>query len=88
MAEKSKKFGCWVHVKITNKELVEKLDEMSNSDERDRSKFIRWLIQQEWTRRNSQTFFADNPSTQNVEKIVTSCGKRQLPIENDPENVM
>jgi hypothetical protein len=57
MAEKSKKVGCWVHVKILNKELVEKLDEMSNSDERDRSKFIRWLIQQEWIRRNSQTFF-------------------------------
>jgi metal-responsive CopG/Arc/MetJ family transcriptional regulator len=47
-----KKFETWVHVKITDKELAEQLDAMSDADLRDRSKMVRWLIQQEWQRRN------------------------------------
>jgi metal-responsive CopG/Arc/MetJ family transcriptional regulator len=70
MLEKNKKFEQWIHVKITNKELVEKLDQMSDSDERDRSKFVRWLIQQEWIRRNSNGHLADSSSIQDSEKMV------------------
>ena len=33
-------------------ELTERLDEMCAHDERSRSGFMRWLIQQEWLRRN------------------------------------
>jgi metal-responsive CopG/Arc/MetJ family transcriptional regulator len=47
-------FEQWVHVKITDKSLAEKLDKMSAEDMRDRSKFFRWLIQQEWNRRYPQ----------------------------------
>lgn len=43
----------WLHVKITDHTLFKKLDAMSAADERDRSKFVRWLIQQEWERRNA-----------------------------------
>lgn len=55
------KFEDWVHVKITEKELAEKLDAMVESDRRDRSKFMRWLIEQEWKRRNGQAHWVGNP---------------------------
>lgn len=48
------KYEDWVHVKITDKELSDQLDAMVESDKRDRSKMVRWLIEQEWRRRNSQ----------------------------------
>lgn len=72
MIEKNKKFEQWIHVKVTNKELMEKLDQMSDSDERDRSKFIRWLIQQEWARRSSEAHLPDGLSIQDVEKMGAS----------------
>ena len=59
MANKNK-FEQWVHVKITDAEMAEQLDAMSDSDQRDRSKFVRWLIQQEWKRRNSQAHWVGN----------------------------
>lgn len=49
----TKKFEQWVHVKITDKKLAEQLDAMAESDQRDRSKILRWLIAQEWNRRNA-----------------------------------
>ena len=67
MVENNKKFEQWIHVKVTNREIVERLDLMCDFDERDRSKFIRWLIQQEWARRNSR-----GSSTQESEKVVAS----------------
>ncbi len=72
MLEKNKKFEQWIHVKVTNKDLMEKLDQMSNSDERDRSKFIRWLIQSEWARRSSESYLPDGLSIQGVEKMDKS----------------
>lgn len=48
------RFEQWIHVKITDRELAEQLDAMTESDKRDRSKMVRWLIEQEWRRRNSQ----------------------------------
>ncbi len=67
------RFEKWIHVKITNPELVEKLEVMSISDQRDRSKFLRWLIQQEWNRRKLQTHnLAESLFTQDIEKVVTS----------------
>ena len=67
------KFEKWIHVKITDPELVEKLDVMSISDQRDRSKFLRWLIQQEWKRRNLHThFLGEGLLMQDVKEIVTS----------------
>jgi hypothetical protein len=67
------RFEKWIHVKITNPELVEKLDVMSISDQRDRSKFLRWLIQQEWNRRNLQThLMAERLLMQDVEKVEAS----------------
>lgn len=72
MLEKNKKFEQWIHVKVTNIDLMEKLDQMSNSDERDRSKFIRWLIQREWVRRSSESYLPDGLSFQGVEKMDTS----------------
>jgi len=72
MLEKNKKFEQWIHVKVTNEDLIEKLDQMSDSDERDRSKFIRWLIKQEWTRRSSEAYLLDDLPAQDVKKIVAS----------------
>jgi hypothetical protein len=72
MLEKNRKFEQWIHVKVTNKDLMEKLDQMSNSDERDRSKFIRWLIQREWARRSSEFYLPDGLSFQDVEKMDKS----------------
>lgn len=51
MATTEEKFEQWVHVKITDKELAEQLDAICESDQRDRSKTLRWLIQEEWKRR-------------------------------------
>lgn len=61
MADKNK-FEDWVHVKITERELAEKLDAMVEADRRDRSKFLRWLIEQEWKRRNGQAHWVGNPA--------------------------
>jgi hypothetical protein len=58
----AEKFEQWVHVKITDRELAEQLDAMSESDQRDRSKLIRWLIGQEWKRRNGQAHWVGNVS--------------------------
>ena len=66
------RFEKWVHVKITDAKLAEKLDVMSVSDQRDRSKFIRWLIQQEWIRRNSRGYLDDSLLIQNTQKIMPS----------------
>ena len=56
-------FEQWVNVKITDKQLADKLDAMCESDERDRSKFIRWLIDQEWKRREGQAHWVGNEAT-------------------------
>ncbi len=69
MIEKNNKFEQWIHVKVTNKDLMEKLDQMSDSDERDRSKFIRWLIQREWVRRSSESYLLEGLSSQGIEKM-------------------
>lgn len=61
------KFERWIHIKITDKELAEQLDAMSESDQRDRSKFLRWLIQQEWARRNSQAHWIGDP----IKAVIT-----------------
>ena len=67
------RFEKWIHVKITDPDLVEKLDVMSMSDQRDRSKFLRLLIQQEWNRRNLHThFLSEGLLIQDVEKVVAS----------------
>ena len=66
------KFEQWVHVKITDKELAEQLDAMSESDKRDRSKMVRWLIEQEWKRRNSQAHWVGNVDEQLPIKAVTA----------------
>lgn len=58
----AEKFEQWVHVKITDRELAEQLDAMSESDQRDRSKLVRWLISQEWKRRNGQAHWVGNVS--------------------------
>lgn len=50
--EKKEKYEDWAHIKITDKELADQLDAMVASDLSDRSKFVRWLIRQEWLRRN------------------------------------
>lgn len=72
MLEKNKKFEQWIHVKVTDIDLMEKLDQMSDSDERDRSKFIRWLIQREWVRRSSESYLPEGLSSQGVEKMDAS----------------
>jgi hypothetical protein len=41
-----------VHVKISG-EVLEKLDEMSGADRRDRPEFLRLLVEDEWTRRRT-----------------------------------
>jgi metal-responsive CopG/Arc/MetJ family transcriptional regulator len=56
------KYEEWVHVKITDKELADQLDAMVEADHRDRSKFIRFLIEQEWRRRNGQAHWIGNPA--------------------------
>lgn len=48
--------SLWLHVKMTEneRELMEKLDRMVAEEYSDRSKFIRKLIRQEWSRRFDQ----------------------------------
>lgn len=46
-----------VHVKISG-DILDKLDEMSGADRRDRPEFLRLLVEDEWTRR--QTTAAGN----------------------------
>ena len=70
-------FEQWVHVKITDKSLAEKLDQMSAEDMRDRSKFFRWLIQQEWNRRYPQ--LAHVVGQENIVNLnVLADGKKLL----------
>lgn len=77
MAEK--KFEDWVHVKITEKELSEQLDAMVESDRRDRSKLVRWLIEQEWKRRNSQAHWVGNASEPlEIKTVKASTGHAEL----------
>jgi hypothetical protein len=45
------KFEDWAHVKFTEREIADQLDAMVSEDGTDRSKFMRWLIRQEWKRR-------------------------------------
>ena len=49
----------WLHVKMTEneRELMEKLDRMVAEEFSDRSKFVRKLISQEWSRRFEQLAF-------------------------------
>ena len=47
------KFEDWTHTKITERDLSEQLDAMVTSDGTDRSKFVRWLIRQEYKRRTA-----------------------------------
>lgn len=57
---KTRRRSTTVHVKVSG-EILEKLDEMSSSDRRDRPQFMRLLIEDEWTRR--QRAAAENGAT-------------------------
>jgi hypothetical protein len=72
VVKNNKKFEQWIHVKVTNREIVERLDLMCDFDERDRSKFIRWLIQQEWARRSLSGHLTNGSSIQESEKVAAS----------------
>lgn len=67
------KFEDWVHVKITERELAEKLDAMVEADRRDRSKFLRWLIEQEWRRRNGQAHWVGDVSVP-LDAVLCNAG--------------
>jgi metal-responsive CopG/Arc/MetJ family transcriptional regulator len=65
MAEK--KFEQWVHMKITDRELAEQLDAMVEANQQDRSKFLRWLIRQEWNRRNAQVHWVTSVAPETIQ---------------------
>jgi hypothetical protein len=48
---KTRRRSTTVHLKMSG-EILEKLDEMSGTDRRDRPEFLRLLVEDEWKRRN------------------------------------
>lgn len=50
--QKTRRRSTTVHLKISG-EILEKLDEMSSADRRDRPDFIRLLVEDEWNRRQA-----------------------------------
>jgi metal-responsive CopG/Arc/MetJ family transcriptional regulator len=55
------KNNTWVHIQIQESDLLLQLDEMVKQDDQDRSKFIRKLIRQEWSRRVQQQLLMFEP---------------------------
>jgi len=71
MAEEKEKLQ--VNVDLTNfPELAKALDEMCVADQRDRSKFVRFLIQQEWGRRQQLALPLPTPTPRSKKQSVAA----------------
>lgn len=71
-------FVTWVNIKISDRELLEKLDAMCEADDRSRSYFLRQLVKQEFARRTAKLAQDGRKNSTDGLKIVQKPAKPQI----------